>query len=53
MEIKRIFLLNGVDYFQWKSHMENLLRGKGLYRITLARKIAPDDYEKKPEWEKK
>jgi hypothetical protein len=53
MEIKRIVLLNGVDYFQWKSHMENLLRSKGLYRITLGRKNAPDDYGKKPKWEKK
>ena len=53
MEIKRIFLLNGVDYFQWKSHMENLLRSKGFYRITLGTETAPDDEKKIAKWDNK
>ena len=33
--------------------MEDLLRSKGLYRITLGTKIALDDDEKKDKWENK
>jgi hypothetical protein len=31
-----IFITN-TNYFQWKSHMEDLLRSKGLYQITLGK----------------
>jgi hypothetical protein len=40
-------LLTSNNYFQWKSHMEDLLRSKGLYRITLGKVKAPIDVDKK------
>ena len=52
MEITSVVLLTSVNYFQWKSHMEDLLRSKGLYRITLGTKTTPDDDEKKDKWDK-
>ena len=33
--------------------MEDLLRSKGLYRITLGIETAPDDDEKEAKWENK
>ena len=45
MEHTSIVLLASNNYFQWKSHMEDLLRSKGLYKITLGTKTAPDDDE--------
>jgi hypothetical protein len=44
-----LFLTN-TNYFQWKSHMEDLLRSKGLYRITLGKEKAPNDDDKKVKW---
>ena len=53
MENPSIVLLPSSNYFQWKSHMEDLLRSKGLYRITLGIEAAPDEDEKQAKWEKK
>jgi hypothetical protein len=53
MENISIVLLTNTNYFQWKSHMEDLLRCKGIYRITLGTETAPDDDEKKDKWENK
>ena len=53
MENTSIVLLTSINYFQWKSHMEDLLRSKGLYRITLGTKAAPDEDEKQAKWENK
>ena len=54
MESKNIILLTNTNYFQWKSHMEDLLRSKGLYIITLGTKVAPMfDVEKITKWENK
>jgi hypothetical protein len=36
-------LLTSTNYFQWKSHMEDLLRSKGVYRITLGKEKEPTD----------
>ena len=47
METTNIVLLTRTNYFQWKSHMEDLLRSKGFYRITLGTHTAPDYDEKK------
>ena len=44
-------LLTSNNYFQWKSHMEDLLRSKGLYQITLGREKAPTDVDKKAKWD--
>ena len=53
MENTNIVLLTSTNYFQWKSHMEDLLRTKGLYRITLGTEVAPDEDEKQAKWENK
>ena len=53
MEHTSIVLLTSNNYFQWKSHMEDLLRSKGLYRITLGTEAAPDEAEKQAKWENK
>ena len=49
MENISVVLLTRTNYFQCKSHMEDLLRSKGFYRITLDTETAPDDDEKKLE----
>ena len=54
MENTSTILLTSTNYFQWKSHMENLLRSKGFYRITLGTKIAStDDEAKVVKWDNK
>ena len=53
MENISIVILTSTNYFQWKSHMDDLLRSKGLYKITLGTKVALDDDEKKYKWENK
>jgi hypothetical protein len=44
-------LLTSTNYFQWKSHMEDLLRSKGLHGITLGKETAPTDADKKSKWD--
>jgi hypothetical protein len=44
-------LLTSTNYFQWKSHMEDLLRSKGLYWITLGNETIPTDADKKSKWD--
>jgi hypothetical protein len=44
-------LLTNTNYFQWKSHMEDLLRSKGLYRITSGKETTPIDADKKAKWD--
>jgi hypothetical protein len=44
-------LLTNKNYFQWKSHMEDLLRSKGLYQITLGKEKAPTVADKKATWD--
>jgi hypothetical protein len=44
-------LLTSNNYFQCKSHMEYLLRSKGLYRITLGKEKEPTDADKKSKWD--
>jgi hypothetical protein len=53
MENKSIVLLISTNYFQWKSPMENLLKSKEFYKITLETKTTPDDDEKKSKRENK
>ena len=53
MENTNIVLLTSNNYFQWKSHMEDLLRSKELYRITLGTKASVDEDEKQDKWENK
>jgi hypothetical protein len=44
-------LLTSTNYFQWKSHIEDLLRSKGLYWITLGKETTPTDADKKSKWD--
>jgi hypothetical protein len=44
-------LLTSTNFFQWKSHMEDLLRSKGLYWITLGKETTPTDADKKVKWD--
>jgi hypothetical protein len=44
-------LFTNTNYFQWKSHMGDLLRSKILYQITLGKEIEPIDDENKIKWE--
>ena len=53
MESSSHVILTNSNYFQWKSHMEYLLRSKGLYRITLGTKYAPDEESKLAKWNNK
>jgi hypothetical protein len=46
-------LLTNTNYFSWKSHMEDVLRSKGLYWITLGKEQEPIDDEKKVKWANK
>jgi hypothetical protein len=46
MENTSIVLLTSNNYFQWKSHMEDLLRSKGFYKIKLGIEVAQDEDEK-------
>ena len=39
------------NYFQWKSQMDDLLRSKGLYRITFGKEKEPADADKKVKWD--
>jgi hypothetical protein len=39
-------LLTNTNYFSWKSHMEDVLRSKGLYQIILGKEKEPIDDEK-------
>ncbi|MCZ2221958.1 hypothetical protein NUW87_11415, partial [Corynebacterium pilbarense] len=43
-------MLTSDNYFQWRSHMEDLLRSKGLYQITLGKETTPIDVDKKVKW---
>jgi hypothetical protein len=53
MEFPSHLLLTSTNYFSWKSHMEDLLRSKGLYRITLGKEEEPIVDEKKVKWDDK
>jgi hypothetical protein len=43
--------LTSTNYFSWKSHMEDVLRSKGLYQITLGKEQEPIDDEKYVKWD--
>jgi hypothetical protein len=51
MDSTSIVFLTINNYFQWKCHLEDLLRSKGLYQITLGKEKAPIDADKKSKWD--
>jgi hypothetical protein len=44
-------LLTSTNYFSWKSYMEDVLRSKDLYQITLGKEHESTDDEKKVKWD--
>ena len=40
-------LLTSSNYFSWKALMEDVLRSRGLFQITLGKGIQPIDVDKK------
>jgi hypothetical protein len=43
-------LLTSTNYLSWKSHMEDVLRSKGLYWITLGKEQEPTNDDKYAKW---
>ena len=43
-------ILTSSNYFSWKYHMEDVLRSRGLFRITLGKEREPIDDDKKIKW---
>src|SRR5882757_3984338 len=44
-------ILTNSNYFSWKSHMEDVLRSRGLFRITSGKETEPTNDDKKIKWE--
>ena len=44
-------ILTSSNYFSWKSRIENVLRGRGLFRIISGKETEPTDNDKKIKWE--
>ena len=50
MDSSSDILLTSTNYFQWKSHMKDLLRSKGFYKITLGKEQEPTNDDKYVRW---
>ena len=46
-------ILTSSNYFSWKSRMEDVLRSRGLLRITSGKETEPTDDDKKIKWAKR
>ena len=46
-------ILTSSNYFSWKSRIEDILRSRGLFRITSRKEIEPTDDDNKINWENK
>ena len=44
-------LLTSSKYLLWKYRMEDVLRSRGLFRITSGKETKPTDDDKKIKWE--
>ena len=44
-------LLTSSNYFSWKSHMEDILWSRELFKITSGKETEPTDDDKKIKWE--
>ena len=51
MEIQCQVILDSTNYFQWVAYMEDLLRSKGLFRISTDQEKKPKDEDKVAKWE--
>ena len=43
-------ILTSFNYFSWKSRMEDVLRSRGVFRITSRKETEPIDDDKKIKW---
>ena len=43
-------ILTSSNYFSWKSRMEDVLRSRGIFRITLGKETEPIDDDTKIKW---
>lgn len=50
MEILFQVILDSTNYFQWLSCIVDLLRSKGLYRMTSGQEYKPKDEDKATKW---
>jgi hypothetical protein len=50
MESLSDLLLTSTNYFSWKSHIEDVLKSKALYQITLGKELEPNNDENKVKW---
>ena len=46
-------ILNSTSYFQWLPHMVDILRSKGLYRISTWQETKPSNDDKAAKWKNK
>ena len=53
MESACPIILNSTNFFQWLTHMVDILRSKGLYRIATGQETKPSDNDKAAKWENK
>ena len=53
MESACPIILNSTNYFQWLPHMVNILRSKGIYRISTRQETKPSNDDKVAKWENK
>lgn len=53
MESTSTIIPTSTNYIQWKSHMEDLLRIKGLYIIIVGIETTPIDAKKRDKWDNK
>ena len=44
-------LLTSSNYLSWKDCMEDVLRSRGLFKITSGKETKPTDDDKKIKWE--
>jgi hypothetical protein len=50
MDYPNDFYLTSTNYFQWKSHMEDLFKSKGMYWITFGKEEETIDDDKYAKW---
>ena len=50
MDSSSAMILTPFNYHKWKDKIGSLLRGKGLYRVTLALENDPNDVIEKGKW---
>ena len=50
MDQSQRIILTPFNLFEWKAEMEIFLRGKGIYRVTMATEVEPNATVEKTKW---